>query len=672
MAKKRLNMYLGAFTVGVALLATQGCSDSWDEHYSPEGSSNSEVTETLWDVISNNPDLTRFADILEHARYYRDEKHRAEYVDESGKTVTYTYADILKSGQVTTVWAPVNSAFTEDEYKDWLQRCETDGYNVQQQLCTNHIALWRHPLSGSEIDTIKVMNGKNLIFDKGAATFQSVQIDTREGMCNIAAANGTLHCLKGIAPFNFNLYEYVKFSGDLPLFQEYMISKDTTYFVESASIEGKPDIYGNPTYVDSVYRMSNQLVGNSYLPQSTDYDKFLTNQLGYNAHVEAEDSMFIMITPTDAGWNAAYDKLKSFYVYADKYENKVKGNSGTTEYIEEYQADSVQEQGIKQNIIAPLVFNIHKQPKIGGIQTGTPWTLEHFIETAGAEAEYFLNMRGDTLRSLDTWDKTTLFNGTPKKMSNGYAYVSDEWNFPVEYYKPDVHVEVNGLHLFYKTNDAQSFKGRGSTRSFNNTAFAEVTERYGKVSKNNFYLLEPSGTTNPQGEIRLQGNLNEAYVPNARVMSGTYDVKLVLVPYWYKLLSDAGSWKNYYCATYSVDPEAYDTLGIDTTFMMHYIDSISNLEKNKFTAQVRYANNAKNGKDVLFPTSPKPIEYDAKKVDTVTVIENFTFPYSYKDVRNSYPTLVLVGKPSAQEVRKGYIREICIDRIILESKEKNQ
>ena len=106
--------------------------------------------------------------------------------------------------------------------------------------------------------------------------------------------------------------------------------------------------------------------------------------------------------------------------------------------------------------------------------------------------------------------------------------------------------------------------------------------------------------------------------------------------------------------------------------MMNYIDSISNLEKNKFTAQVRYANNAKNGKDVLFPTSPKAIEYDAKKVDTVTVIENFTFPYSYKDVRNSYPTLVLVGKPSAQEVRKGYIREICIDRIILESKEKNQ
>ena len=69
---------------------------------------------------------------------------------------------------------------------------ETDGYNLQNQFMANHIALWRHVLSGSEIDTVKVLNGKNLIFDKGNATFQNVEINQK----NIAAVNGTLHKLK--------------------------------------------------------------------------------------------------------------------------------------------------------------------------------------------------------------------------------------------------------------------------------------------------------------------------------------------------------------------------------------------------------------------------------------------------------------------------------------------
>ena len=57
------------------------------------------------------------------------------------------------------------------------------------------------------------------------------------------------------------------------------------------------------------------------------------------------------------------------------------------------------------------------------------------------------------------------------------------------------------------------------------------------------------------------------------------------------------------------------------------------------------------------------------RVDTITVAEDFEFPYSYKNLRYSYPTLLIQSEASASDRRKGYILPICIDQIILKSKE---
>jgi hypothetical protein len=88
-----------------------------------------------------------------------------------------------------------------------------------------------------------------------------------------------------------------------------------------------------------------------------------------------------------------------------------------------------------------------------------------------------------------------------------------------------------------------------------------------------------------------------------------------------------------------------------------------------FTAQLRYNNNATNGKDVNSKKS-EVIEYDGTKVDTIRVFEDFEFPYSYKNLRYSYPTLILNGATKATSVKKGFIYSLCIDRIILKSKEE--
>ncbi|MGN1255934.1 MAG: hypothetical protein ACI4UA_02095, partial [Bacteroidaceae bacterium] len=223
MANKKLNKYIGTVILGAAILAVPGCSDTWDDHY-VDGDKGNVATKTLWEQITSNPDLSRFAEIAKRTKYYRDEKHPIS---------TYSYADVLQSGQVNTVWAPENSAISDEEYQRLLDLAETNGYILQQQFIGNHIALWRHPFSGSEIDTVKVINGKNLIFDKGKGTFQNVELNLK----NVAAVNGTLHTLKGIAEFRYNLFEYLKFGGTTTIMRDYVVARDTTYFSPGSSIE---------------------------------------------------------------------------------------------------------------------------------------------------------------------------------------------------------------------------------------------------------------------------------------------------------------------------------------------------------------------------------------------------------------------------------------------------
>lgn len=676
MHSNRFNKYIGAIALGTVIMAVPSCSDKLEGVLPGD---NSVSTETLWEQISKNPNLTKFASIAQHAKYYKDDKH---------PVMDYSFENVLNSGQVNTVWAPDDAHFPDAEYNKWLNLCETDGYAVQQQFMGNHIALWRHNVAGTEIDSIKMINGKVLAFDRGKATLAGVPIDER----NIGAANGTIHTLQGITPFHYNFYEHIKYSGTLPLLSEYVVGKDTTYFNSGASIEGLPDKNGNPTYVDSVYTKTNRLmVSKRYLP-NTGAENWQMYEEGFGANINGEDSAFVMIMPTDQAWNTAYEKLKPYYKYAPQYEDKQKGDQGSATMIKYSDAcfahttgadgkvvpltaeeftDSLRDMSIKMDMISPLVFNVNKQPKIGG-STGVLWTPEQFIASKGNEAKYFLNTYGDTIRNVYdadsnlVWNKTALFNGECIQMSNGYGYEATEWAFPREFYKPDVEVEIGYGVFYYTSNTSTYYKVGNGTRSqsFNNNAYSYISDRYGKVSNNNFYLLiNPGATSNPHVEMKLVGNYNNTngtYGENRQVMSGKYDIQIVTVPYWYKTISDAGE----------IDSVFYDSA---------YVDSISKLSQYKFKCQLRYNNGG--SKDAQFPSSSKWQESSSagNKVDTITVFENFEFPYTYKNMRFSYPTLILEGactkdlndpnKNKGKEKGEAFVWPLYVDRIILKSKE---
>jgi hypothetical protein len=441
-----------------------------------------------------------------------------------------------------------------------------------------------------------------------------------------------------------------------------VVSNDTTEFYKEGSIEGLPDKNGRPQYVDSVYRKRNLLFENSrYLPNSGG-EKWDMYYECFRARINQEDSSFVMVMPTDEAFAKIKQKIAHLYkypsFYEDKYENEAsESNKVVTRNITD--PDSLMNMSMLMDLTTPLVFNVRQQPKTGS----KLWEADEFIKDKGASAKYLLNTYGDTLRTTDTWDKTSIFNGNMVKMSNGYGYEATEWAFPRELYNPDIEVEANAGTVYWMKNTNIYKAGPGSrTISFNNDKFSYIADRYGKVSRNDFYYIAPKdATTNPTIEFALTGNLPSTsdIVTSgqyAEVMSGKYDIMVVMVPYWYTSISDA-----------ETVPERFHDQA--------YIDSIAATQKMSFSVKVR--NNTNKGKaDVLSSSSPV-FEYDGTKVDTITVWKDYEFPYSYKNLRFTYPTLQITGATKksgsgSTTVAKGFIFGLYIDRILLKSKETGE
>ena len=650
MANNRINRYISAIALGMVLIVVPSCTDTWDDHYNYDPSP--ETTQTLWDVIKDNPNYSRFADIVKHAKYYKDETHEVS---------SYTYEDILNGSQVNTVWIPDNSVLTEEEYQKWMSmlgesRADDNaklGYNVQQQFLGNHIALWRHNVSEPGMDTVKMVNGKNLEFDKTNLTFAGVPLSKY----NIPSVNGVVHVLQGIAPFHYNFYEYLKFAEQKTKLGKYVVSKDTTYFRSSESIEGLPDENGNPTYVDSAYSTSNRLFETTYYLPRERAEEWQMADKGFGARINNEDSLFVMIMPTDDAWDAAYENLKASHTYATQYENNEKGDqnaSASDKKITGLNPDSLQKMSIEMDLVSPLVYVLRKQPKRDKAQI---WTKELFKQYKGngsdpdSPDEYLLNTFNDTLRNIPqgVWDKSSLFgNVEPKEMSNGLAYEVDSWNFPSQYYTPDVEVELE-WGMFYNQQGSDFKLGSQSGKvSFSNSMYQEVAEKYGRVSNNNFFLFDKPTSGNAKARIKLKGNSPTAYVPEAEVMSGKYDIQIVMVPLWYTEV-----------------PDGYIDFSDEAKR-----DSAASVNMTKFKVKIYYNDNKtadsneafKDGKSTFFT-------YYAQKVDTITVATDFEFKYSYKNMRYCYPQLYIEGATGASDLKKGYKYNFAIDKIILKRKD---
>lgn len=637
---KGMKTYIGTILLGATILVAPGCSDTWNEHY--DGNTTADVaTESLWEKIQANKDLSYFADILSKAKFYRHE----------GKGYDYTFRDFLAGNQQLTVWAPTNEAIGEAEYQRLLQLAQENGYDLQQQFIGNHIGLWRHNISGAANDTIRLINGKISVIDNSEKKFMDSPII--EDAMNQGATNGILHQITAVNTFRNNIYEYIKFGRGLdnnfhlPQLREYIIARDTTSFDRDKSIEGIPTPDGEVTYIDSVYTTTNLMFNHKYYHVGTETNRdYLYEDAMFNAYINVEDSNYVMILPKDEALEAAYKKLEPYYIYPDMFPDmdRMSLDYNTTQSrltIED--KEEMKRKNIMMDLVSPLVFNLSQQPQING----RVWTMKDFLNPdLRSQCKYFINTFGDTLRTTDLWDKSRLFPQEDMvQLSNGAGFVVDTWDYPSTFFKKDVDIEVNG-HTLMDWNQ-KSTNTATSQWYLTGDSVEKLYSNFGRVSRNEF--LHVNSTTNstsdkPFVNVRLESKKRLGSRDDAQVMSGKYDIYAVLVP----------------------------------EFMAQKEWSASELPKivyrNKLEFTINVWNNATNPKTMR--TKAYTYDYPGTKVDTVLIFSDYEIPYSYKNMLYSYPFMRIRSTQKTATPRAGatnnYLNSINIDRIILVNKDQDE
>lgn len=681
--------------MGVATLALPGCTDTWDNHYAEIDDLG--ASKTLWQLVEDNPDLSYFKNIAEKAAYYVDEKHPVK----NGNTV-YTFKDVLNSNQVSTLWAPLNSSFTAEEYQELLELSEKNGYELQLTFMSNHISLFRTTLASKIVkdtaNTIRAINNKRLKLDRINGTLQGVEIKDK----NLSAINGVMHTMSGKVPFKYNMYEFLKYSNKVDSAAAFIMKHDTTYFSESSSVPGLTDKDGNQTYVDSVYFTSNTMITEASHWPNDEMEKktWLMPEKGFRLNLAQEDSSFLMIIPTDEALQKAKEKLAPFYKYAPQYGDEVtmsEGNYLSGDMVKVANPDSIANNAMLMDILTAGTFNLHDQ--LNANFKGKKFIT--FDELGKVPAKYYLNAYNDTLKSLPGWEQNSLFElfqGDTVRVSNGMIYLVKDWNFPATYYKPNIMVETEGTYnLMNISQTLEKSNGTIIYKSFNDARYKVLADTFGIISKNSYMGVKGSQTNDkPKIQIPLYTNdsrVDSAHRKAAEVMSGKYDIYMVRVPYWFSLLNNDENDSLFF-------QTLTDSLGNDSIVIHHeFIDSITDKNLNKFTVKIYY----NDGKDTKLgkakASSSITIDFKEDKsvvsgtwkgkegankfsyVDTVLIAKDFEFPYTYKNVRSNktgglktYPYIEIECGAANPTAKKGpyYNNEFYIDRILLVSKETEE
>lgn len=270
----RKNSIQNLLGCGLAALAITACSDVWDNHYNVDPTIGSNTTESLWDLIAADPDLTEFADQLKRVGY----------------------DTVLSKNRYYTVWAPMNG-FLPNATNDGI--LENDSL-MEIELIQNHIANYSHIGKGSqEKNKVEMLNKKLIDFvgSNGNYTFKGIPLVK----ANTPAKNGILHRIGGngeYATFAPNIWEYFDKNEQITKFRDY-IKSFTEY-----SINEKESVVG--PLVDGQV---------SYLLKVLDEENIWWKHLGEFAN---EDSSYTVIVPTNDAWDEMYELTKKYYVMDDR------------------------------------------------------------------------------------------------------------------------------------------------------------------------------------------------------------------------------------------------------------------------------------------------------------------------------------------------------------------
>ena len=607
--------------MGLFFFLLSSCSDFND--YNTVGvDANPSAEKSLWENISAKAELSDFAQVLQ----------------------AVGYDAVLNAPTTYTVWAPVNGTFNKDSIMSLAQDAATKK-NVLEQFVYDHVANYSH-LESNPNDTVVYMLSKKLIRfsgkNTGSLTFDGKTVNWGDNAFNTPSSNGLLYTLNGMVPFRPNAYEnFFTDKSQYGIADSYFNAYVKRY--ERITLDEEKSVKGEIVNGDQVYDDSVTVTTNS----------FVTNDEHLNAELNNEDSLYTVIIPTDAAWQKAYDKIKSYYKYITpiKYQDL---NSTSADFAGKKGGTCPTTSTGKATILsasagvdASNAATLSAAPSDAEIQdTKTYWTDSiakrwivlntAFSETnrkynsklvsgvVFAEGDTLYSTSGNKLTGLDKLDKVTVLK---QQLSNGHSRVVSEFPFRAsETYAPVIKtrepgrvVSTSGYGYDERTLERWQMKD-----GFCNLEDDEVNLKYVRAS------LPEGSNYAPEMDFYLHD-----------VLSTTYDIYAVVVP-----------------AIVDGSPLPY-TLRFD----LHYTDANNQPQTGRLDGTTLQTSIAKISK-------VEPFINNTEKVDTL-YLGQFTFPICYYGT-DAAPNLKVMSTLNSFSIsnKTKYDAQIRIANIILRPREE--
>ena len=532
--KNRISQWVsrGALAT-MALLAVSACTD---DHFDIKNTMGSD--KTLWETIESNPNLSDFAGILKRTKVLSNENdHKA----------TITAAELLNQPQSFTMWAPVNGSFNAKAWNDTLDAAAkyaalgtAEGrtkaldisYYVWSQLVGNHIARFNHEgYTGKQ--EIKMMNEKNAIYSGDKFGNVPVQGSTE------VASNGSLHLLNGVAPFAYNIFDYLGYYPQFSSVNNLIASRTEIDTLWNFSTPGALNEKGQMVYVDTVVSRRNEILGVA------------------RASIREEDSTYVALIPTNEAWEQGKEKIGRILKYGARYSYEWNGADFNRKVLKDQfrldaatkadpkltLADSLQQRITEQNMAVNMFFAPYYMRNIDAKDSAQlnnyVQHADSLISTAGT---VFYNAAADGSGKNSTLNP--IFAGlTPYRASNGYIYRLTKYDLDPAYAwvkKVEYLMSRSGFYTILNTNNVRSASGKGTFVALNESNYNEYrakTDEEGKEvtdAEGNVVMTGVKGDIATSSYVRFQiDNIQSEMVVNLRlpqVFSTRYEVELVMVP----------------------------------------------------------------------------------------------------------------------------------------------
>lgn len=474
------NKYIGIMMLAATMFGAASCSDYSDYNTVPV-SSQPGADQTLWQNISSDPQLTKFATLAKQCNF----------------------SEALNSPRFYTVWAPTDDAIDPVEYERLL---ESDSATVLKEFIQQHITEYNYPVSSAlEDKTIVSLNLKHHDFTQ--TSFDEFPYTA----INLPSSNGVMHKISGYSEFFNNLYENIDNLVGCDSLKKYVQKYDIEVLDPNNSVIG-PIKDGKQTYLDSVMRKQNTVIASIM-----------------RASLDNEDSTYCMVIPNDEAWRAAYEKIAPYYNYISKMDymdlskktTVASSTTATTAKADEpaTTTSDYQDSLTCRNIVRNLVFS-----------NSTPRNQALFDNTPISPNDSLLSTPGNYLQNGQE-----ILNHTVEmdEMSNGLARVVDSLTFdPWQTYAPSIVSTMPAQTLKVKDSKESTLKKTiplDDLKARRDTLFSKVPKMFyqwlfpAREKFFTYYAVDSTNIDGTTGKPELNFALNG-------VRSTTYHIYVITVP----------------------------------------------------------------------------------------------------------------------------------------------